>query len=304
MGLFSVIIPWFRRPEVRQTLEANAGMFERHSAEVIIVNCGAAPDELTPFIRDVPVSVLRHIVIPTASFNKSLANNIGALCSSGRFLFFSDADILLRSDLLSRARATLERQRCFVKIRAVHESQPKARPALQCVKRIVETRDIVFANARRVRLRFFQTGFGSRCGSGLLLMRKRHLLAAGGFNSALHGWGFEDIDLHIRLQVMANISLVAVGSVVHLTHGDDTRNIRSGSREDDTARNVEICFENYSRGMYTGSYVEDVRQWRHAIREVPVIRSSAARPTFDRRRRLTNQRRRSTRRHRSAAARE
>ncbi len=265
MRAFSVIIPWLSRPELRNTLEANAELFERYSAEVIIVNCGGNPDEVTSLIQGHAISSLRQIVLPEVGFNKCLANNLGILSSSGRFIFFLDADIALESDVFARAGVMLPSRRCFIKIRRVRESQPTEDPNLRYLRQIVDTRDVTFRDGRKARLRFVRGGDGSRCGSGLLFVTRRHMLAVGGFNSALNGWGFEDLDLQIRLQVVMKLSVRVIGTVVHITHGDEKRNIRSGSRHEDATRNMQQCFESYSRGIYTGSYEEDARTWQKRL---------------------------------------
>lgn len=81
MSAFSVVIPWRNRPELARTLTANAEVFARHRAEVLIVNCGGDPDELSTLLRDQPIAELRQIYLPCGSFNWSLANNTGPVLS-------------------------------------------------------------------------------------------------------------------------------------------------------------------------------------------------------------------------------
>lgn len=271
MPTFSVVVTCHQRPEIADTLRANAPLLERHGAEVTLVDCGPDPDE-APAAGDVPVSMLRHVVVPAPAFNSSLAKNIGAHSSAGRFLFFLDADIVLCSDVLAEARVVLARRRCVLQVRTVRESDPQDAGAVDGVSEVVDTRELTFRDGRRARLRFIRSAEGTRCGSGLLLVRRRDFVAAGGFNSTLDGWGFEDLDLQIRLQAAAGLSLREVGTVLHLTHGDDKRNIRSGSRQADNTRNTRACFENYARGQYHGSYLADVERWRSSIRRVDVAR--------------------------------
>jgi hypothetical protein len=270
MKPFSAIIAWRNRPELAQTLRANVRMFERYCEEVIVVNCGGDPDALSRLAPRGSVAGLRQVDVPGAPFNKSFANNIGAACSSRPFLFFVDADIILRSDLFVPAQCLLEREACFVKVRKVHESQPAPHAAMRTVKEIVTTTTVTFNNGLRAYTRTYSGGDGSRCGAGLILMRRTHLMAIGGFNSAIKGWGFEDVDLHFRLQFALGLKLRSAGQVLHLTHGNELRDIRSGSMAEDSQRNMVMCAERYSRNEFTGSLKEDVRHWGEPLREMPL----------------------------------
>jgi len=259
MKPFSVVIAWRHRPELARTLQANAELFGRHCEDVLIVNCGGDPDELSDLVRESRVSGLRQVHVPDTPFNKSLANNVGAACSSRPFLFFVDADIILESDLFVPALRLLEREACFVKVRTVHESQPAPHATLKTVKEIVTTTRITFNNGRRAYTRTFTGGDGSRCGACLLLMRREHCCAVGGFNSSIKGWGFEDVDLHFRLQFVLGLKLKATGRVLHLTHGDELRDILSGSAAQDSQRNMIMCADNYTRNDFMGSLERDGR---------------------------------------------
>lgn len=77
--------------------------------------------------------------------------------------------------------------------------------------------------------------------------------------SALIGWRFEDIDLQLRLQFSAGLTLAAAGEVLHLTHGDDTRGIVAATRMDDHRNNSLQCLENYRRRDFLGTYLDDRR---------------------------------------------
>jgi glycosyltransferase involved in cell wall biosynthesis len=268
MTEFSIIIPWRQRPELARTLAENAACFERHGAEVIIVNCGPA-DDVEPLIRNISVSGLRHVVVPMPAFNKCLAHNLGVMSSTGRYLFLLDADIILCSDVIAQSRAILARGRQCVNIRHVRESEPVHRGGLPGVKEMIETRDMTFIDGKKAQLRLFKRPDGSRAISGELLVSRSHFIGVGGFNSELQGWGHEDLDLMIRLQAAGGLSVRHVGTVMHLTHGDEKRNIKSGSRLENNDSNRQVCFENYARGLYLGTYARDVEAWQHLVRDEP-----------------------------------
>ncbi len=107
MSAFSVIIPWKQRPELATSLAFNAGVFARHAREVIIVNCGGVPAQLRELLAPHARCGVRQVVLPAPMFNRSLANNVGVFCSSGRYLFFLDADILITSEAFLAVKSIL-----------------------------------------------------------------------------------------------------------------------------------------------------------------------------------------------------
>jgi hypothetical protein len=243
-------------------------LFERYATEVIVVNCGGDPELLRelPAYRSGPA--VRHINLPGARFNWSLANNIGTLCSTSNVLFFLDADIALQSDVFHEALPMLKRGDCFVHVRTVRERQPRESGfGSSYLKETVHFHHLIFADGQRALLRSEGSYDGSRGGPGLMLLNKRHVLAVGGFNSALEGWGFKDKDMHIRLQLVLRLKLRATGTVQHLTHGDELREVRGASRSEDAQRIREECFENYRRGQLFGTYEEDVQVWAPKLKE-------------------------------------
>lgn len=261
----SVVIPWSARPELGITLPVNAALFAKHSAEVIVVNCGGSTETLDPLLHAPGLDTVRCVTLPGAPFNRSLAKNIGISCCTGDIVFFLDADILLESDVF-RDMPALAKHRRVQKIRTVRESRPSHDPTLGYLDEQIVTHDIRFKNGGRAKLEFIVRGDGSRCGSGLLMVEKCHAVAVNGFNSELEGWGFEDIDFQLRLQAVLALQLVSAGDVVHLSHGDEQRGLAEGqSRDLEIRRNMSQCYGNYSRGNFQGSYSRDVEAWQDRL---------------------------------------
>ncbi len=266
---FSVVIAWRQRPELAQALTANAAWFAGCGAEVIVVNCGGDADELSDLTRQQPVTV-RHLHVPNTAFSRSLANNLGALYSSEDLLFFLDADIIIKSDVFRQGARILEGGRYYGMIRTVHESQPQPNERMKTIREVVVTQHCRFMDGKRARLMSVTGGDGRRSGAGLMLVRRQHFFAVGGFNSTFQGWGYEDIDLHLRLQFVLGLKLRAIGKVLHLTHGDDRRHIANPERnkDQDGVRNMGIALDNYYRQEYAGTYQADVAHWSEHVREV------------------------------------
>jgi hypothetical protein len=264
MTSVSVIIPWRDRPELKTTLAANARVFARHDAEVILANCGGDRAAIETFAEAADVPGMRHIFIPHTSFNRSLAKNLGVHASAGRLLFFLDADIVLTTDVFASAVPLMESGDGFVQIRRVNESQPHVDPYMSFLAEKSEIQELVFQNGRRAVIHCLKGPGGSRCGPGLMFVTREQVLAVNGFSSDLHGWGFEDLDFQIRLQVATGATLRMTGEVTHLTHGDDLR----GTNE--CQNNMIKCAERYRRANLAGSYAEDVRTWRDRVVYMPL----------------------------------
>lgn len=260
MEHFSVIIPWSNRDELATTLHANRDIFLKHSSDIIIANCGGDREKLDSLIQTAELSV-RHLYIPAPSFNKSLAINLGVYASLQDSLFILDSDIILKTDVLDQAAMVLNNNN-YIKIKKVYESQPETNPRPMFLQEEVITREVTCTNGRRAVMYFFTGGDGSRCGSGLLLLKKPLFIRVGGFNSVLQGWGFEDIDFQLRLQFLLHVRQLPLGEVLHLSHSDMFRNVRNNNKQEDWNKNMAICYQNYANDLLQGTYMTDCETWR------------------------------------------
>jgi len=261
----SVIIPWCDRAEIEETLASNAALLARHDVEVVVVQCAGDEAWLAEALTRVPGPVT-WVDVPADGFNKALALNLGVHAATGDSVFFLDCDVLLREDFLSEALDALD-QGCFVTIDRVYESaagpsessEPSALAGLaNAVGLVIEDGRTVWVETNRVHFHD-----GSRSGPGLILLRREHFIAVDGMNSDLVGWGWEDLDLVARLQLSGVAPRRALGSVVHLTHGDAKR---AGDSTGETERdNFSVCLANYRLGYHRGTYDDDVQTCADAI---------------------------------------
>jgi len=96
---------------------------------------------------------------------------------------------------------------------------------------------------------------------GMLIARRADLISVGGMNSDLSGWGFEDLDLLIRLR-RRGVRLVPCGDGIHLTHGDDKRNIPPGlTQAQSDLRNRAMSYARLQRDELDGTMARDVAAW-------------------------------------------
>lgn len=284
---FSVLTTWYNRDELRLTLRENARWFERHSAEILVINCGGDTDYLRHLILESGATGVRQINIPNVSFNKCLALNIGIHCSRNPWIFTVDADLILQSDVLEESLPFLH-PGSLVTMRWLHESlnMDDAKPAaaasatldlgndsfLESIYR-THTLEMNFRDGTSVSVPTYhygkgRRGKGSRIGSGQLLVSKQDILAVGGYNSNIRQWGWEDYDIQIRLKKMLLLKHIEVGEAIHLTHGNEKRDLLSGQTQSQTdVMNFRYICSCYAAGNFKGTYLKDIEEWAHFATE-------------------------------------
>jgi hypothetical protein len=264
--LLSVVIPWHNRFELERTLAENGRILAAHNLEILVVNCGGETSWLSLRLKGLSLPRLCRIEVPTGHFNKSLALNLGTFVSHAPNLFFLDADIILKEDFIAKAIDTLSCS-CFVTVDRVYESMTQASREPQFLKTLVYTIELADRRGRLVRLETNRLHLDdrSRGAPGLILLRKQDFLDVGGMNADLERWGWEDLDLLARLQLSLGLERRSMGSVVHLSHGDDVRNLGTMTRAISEAHNFSQCLASYCIGYFQGTYLEDVKTWQNRI---------------------------------------
>ncbi|MBI1354545.1 MAG: glycosyltransferase [Acidobacteria bacterium] len=261
----SVLTPWKDRSELAETLERNEPLLRRDDVELLLVNGGGDADALERLVRGHGWTGIRLLRLGGATeFNKSECLNLGAARARGECLFVLDADVAPAPDFLEQALAEVRAEHCFVSIERITESAPEKVPgrwdpnseiACNAVRREITSRA-----GRTATVEFRMASDGSRTGPGMIVVRRDHFFEVQGFNSRLTGWGFEDYDLQIRLQLLLGLQRKTLGAAVHLTH-------ERTAQEESNARNRELCFANYKRGLFLGSLGADVERWRGSLSE-------------------------------------
>jgi glycosyltransferase involved in cell wall biosynthesis len=257
----SVIITWCNRPELRRTLDANRPLFDRHDAEVIVVNCGGPEAELRRVSSGPGPRGLRRVNVQTTVFNKSLALNLGASVAQSERLFLLDADIILGEDFLPAAFDAVA-ARGFFTVERVVESNPEPPRPQDHLEEMTNQLSFVGRGGRRatatVRRRFHE---GSRNAPGLVVLAREHFLQVGGMNADLLGYGWEDRDLLLRLQFALGLEERSAGTAIHLSHQDEAQHEAWRDRRRGEQLNFAACIKNYRAGHYAGTYYDDLSAW-------------------------------------------
>jgi hypothetical protein len=254
----SVVIPWKDRPEVRICLEKNLQYYPPGRCEVVVVNCGGDAEALGSLLAGYPANI-RSVRARHQGFNKCFAQNVGAWAAVGETLLLLDADVVLEADLPQLA-ADVMGPDAFMTVAGVRESDAPVPPKGEAAIEIAHQLEITIAGGRVIQLETNRTRplAGVRSGPGLLAVHRRHYLAIGGANSALHGWGWEDLDLIARLQFELGLVRVQAGNVLHLSHPDSARSLQEQSRCESEQDNFMTCLANYAAGLFHGTYARDI----------------------------------------------
>ncbi|WP_369408373.1 galactosyltransferase-related protein [Reyranella humidisoli] len=101
---------------------------------------------------------------------------------------------------------------------------------------------------------------GARSGPGLIMLRREDFIRVGGMSSDLYGWGWEDIDLLVRLQ-KAGLRRRTIGQVRHLRSSVITSTALI-KRQLSERRNIMRCIKRYQTGNSQGSISTDMANVR------------------------------------------
>ncbi|MCA1567904.1 MAG: glycosyl transferase family 2 [Acidobacteria bacterium] len=262
--LLSIVVSWRDRAELNGAIDRLVETARVVGGDVTIVNFGGSHE----FLREQlggwasQVSVLE--VGQQQYFNKSCAQNIGAAHTSGTLLFFCDCDIVLEPASVEHlAEQLMTRPGTFGTLAGVRESQPNSRGGKHIVCFGYE---LVIKTAHHRQLRIVDNeedaNDGTRQAPGLLMVRRSDFLTINGYNSRLHGWGWEDQDMISRLTLGAGLERILHGHAVHLSHDDAARigNYPIANRWESRDRMFRQALANYDNADFQGTYNLDVQQ--------------------------------------------
>jgi len=278
----SVVVPWCNRQEVVGTVQRNWPFIRSIGGELILVNCAGDHEQFQNLLRESGVSGVRAVEVPAPVFSKALALNIGVGVMRAPHFFCLDSDVVLGEDALPLTMAAIEGKPAFATISWMHESEPvlsmfgKALATCQndYLRSMITTVSSVltFGDGTTLTVPVSKENVftGSRFGCGLLLVKREDILAVNGYNSELMMWGWEDLDIQLRLKKHLRLEHVEAGEVCHLTHGDEQRALNGQSRHATNLENLARAFTRYSLGDFQGTLEADVNQWRSTLQELPV----------------------------------
>ncbi|HEX3559468.1 MAG TPA: glycosyltransferase family 2 protein [Pyrinomonadaceae bacterium] len=260
----SIVVSWRDREEIAAALPSLVAAAREADGDVTVVNFGGSPEMLRAQLGDWASEVKVVEVREQKYFNKSCAQNMGAAQTTGELLFFCDCDIVLEPGTIKYlAEQVMTRPGTFGTLAGVRESQTNSRGGKHIVCFGYELL-IITADKRRLRIvdNEEDANDGSRQAPGLLLVRRADFLSINGYNSQLHGWGWEDQDMISRLTLGAGLERVIHGHAVHLSHDDHARisNYPVTDRWESRDRMFRQALANYDEANFRGTYQLDVER--------------------------------------------
>ena len=270
----SVVIPWSDRKEFAITLGHNKTWLTSLNAEMIVVNMRGDGHQLKSILATVGAAPVVGVDAPSKIFNRSFALNIGIHLSRAPYILALDADVVATEASVRAMMNTLTPD-AFVTLQWLHENVPGGSPLCASLAAVDHAHLGVVSEAYLslsglssepfcIRTYKENAATASRAGGGMLLATKEHLLGVNGYNSRLEAWGFEDHDITIRLRLASQLTHLEAGEMLHLTHGDDIRDIGGINKNKSHRRNLAVALNNYARGSLSGSLTEDLSAWNAA----------------------------------------
>lgn len=262
--MLSIIITWRDRTELRRALPGIVAAAEALGGDVTIVNFGGSPEMLQDQIQGYSHQVQIVQVDSQHYFHKARAQNIGAANTVRELLFFCDADIILDPDtLVGLTERMRQKTNTFATLIGVRETEINARGGNKVVCFGYELH-IKIANGRELRIIDHEedTEDGTRNAPGLVMVRREHFLEVEGYNSDLHGWGWEDQDMIGRLTLAAGLERIFYGRALHISHDDSLRvaNYPVANRWESRDKMFRQALANYDRNYFLGTYTRDIEQ--------------------------------------------
>lgn len=261
--MLSIIVSWRDRQELRRSLPSLLAAAHRVDGEVTLVNYSGSSAQLDEILvgSDHFPNVIH--VDHQQYFNKAAAQNIGAAHARHPILFFCDCDIVLEPALVARlARHLQDNAQTFATLAGVRESETNSRGGKHLVSfgyelhlRTADGRHLCIIDNEEDSLN------GTRQAPGLLFVRSSDFLAINGYNSELHGWGWEDQDMISRLTLGQGLLRVKEGHAIHISHDDHARIAHYpevSSRWESRDRMFRKALANYDDANFSGSYASDV----------------------------------------------
>jgi GT2 family glycosyltransferase len=251
-------------------------------AELLIVNCGGDQSTLARCLPPALPQTAKIVQMPTVDFNKSLALNLGAYQARSNVLLFLDADVILASDTVRRMLARLDR-RSFITVARVIEKR-RVESGAGAIRAFSSAFNLVLLDGRKAKAvtNAVWPNDGARSAPGLIMLHRHVFIKIGGMNSELAGWGWEDVDLVIRLQIGCGLKRICVGKAQHLSHSDEVRAIGAATRANSEIRNFEQSLANYAIGRFVGTYANDVVGFAKGCMLYPALEHSRGQKTIRR----------------------
>ena len=248
--MYTVLITHSARPEIEQSLLANEKVFSEIGAEIIVATYDMA-DSVAKRLGESNPNLL-IIKAEHGPFSKSAALNAAFCFSTRNRLLLLDCDIALHPEL-HRELDLIDYQTEYAVLDGLRETKHGySSPYLVSRESTfyLECLDGRKAEVRRSYVNYRSQEFQ---GTGLICLSSAAYLGIGGMTEDLVGWGWEDIDFQVRLQIAGLAPNYVSPSGWHTTHSDELRDLPNYDKITSDRRNSITAIKRYERGCFTGS---------------------------------------------------
>lgn len=259
----AIIIPvWGNRPEFKTSFPSNIVAFSSVGSEVIICTDESSAAELVELVisttsqKCIPDGFVK-IAIGKVPTTKSKLLNLSGLATQAHIFLFCDCDIVLPEEVLREmVNVTTEGNIAHLGKVVPYHRLADVNPSNNVESFISSVRDLVeFSTVDGktvvVEKSVIFPNEGARSGPGIVCVNRTMFENAGGYNEDLSGYGWEDIDLLVRLCLTSDARAVPVGIAYEIA------SVRSRPELDkqlmNEARNYQKCLANYCIGVLSGS---------------------------------------------------
>ena len=252
-----IIIPVKNRSTVLRcvfTLLAQIGRCEKVClGQILLCDGGSQSTDCQAQIQQLSqLSQVKILACPHLGFNKGWLINQGLAAATAPLVLVSDVDILWNEASLSRlGMAAASYPGCLYSVKSVQESKSGAvapqRPRYTYRLEQTPTGSAVSVYLAPPLSTLHRPGCGLLCGQRILFQQ------VGGYRHGFQGWGWEDQDLLIRTQLLG-IETAELGTVIHLSHGDDQRNLENKQQTpvQSRDRNILRSLKRIAQGKLLG----------------------------------------------------
>lgn len=178
-------------------------------------------------------------------------------------MFFCDCDIIVTPETIKNLLVKVQHPGTFATLAGVKESEINSRGGKHIVCfgyelriRTADGRELLIVDNEE------DADDGTRQAPGLLMVQRSDFHTIGGYNSQLHGWGWEDQDMIARLTLGAGLQRMQAGRAIHISHNDEARvaNYPLQNRWESRDKMFRQALANYDNSNFQGTYLNDTQQ--------------------------------------------
>jgi len=262
----SFIIPcWGDRHEFEKCFMDNLKNIGSNVAEIIIGTDNQTAISIKSILKktissfsDNALPSIRLIVV-FGKVNKSLILNICYKISRSKNILFCDCDVIIPLDTLRKMYNHSENGD-IAYIEKVHNIDidntiiDKNMSTISSIKNLIKITANNGASVTVEKNAIFPSE-SARSGPGIIAINREFFKIADGYNSKLEGYGWEDIDLMIRVGLVSHAQIKPTGIAHERRNIPDRKTLDRRLLSD--SRNYQNCLANYCIGETKGTFTYD-----------------------------------------------